>query len=565
MNSDGGYFEGNKGKLQVPSNVTRISRAFRRQCSDGTLQIIYYQNGVGSGSTIADSVLGGAFGRGVAEHIREVYSFICSNYSDGDEIVLMGFSRGAFTARSIAGLIGAIGLLTREGMEYFYPVLKDVENFTVKDYDDEFPEFPPLEKRWNDKKGEHENVKPVFGEHDTAIKYAKKLLEKKFTRMNEGRNGEGPEIHIKAVAVWDTVGSLGIPDVSWWNKLGLPQSTKEYHFYDTSLSHRIDYAFQALALDEHRLPFSPAVWETKEDSDTVLKQCWFPGGHGNIGGGWADQQMSDLTLAWMADQLSCIGVEFKANEMVHLFQQGKDFYGKQRKKEEEEKAKKGKSFLGGLWGGSSPPLLWAGAGPNGTDLHCPIYGPQKDRVWALGEIQKASSLLYKLAGTTTRKPGRYCRVNPDKGEEDSTKPLQGTNEFIHPSVRARLACNGLGLNDAGRWTCDALAGWHLEQAGGKHIPVYYPTLPSSKWPLEEDKPPSYPVEEVSEADTWVWTLYDKEADFDDVSKMPKTVLPEERLGFWEKVLLRLTAGPPETDVWRYLMENPPRWPRKKGE
>jgi len=97
---------------------------------------------VGTGSTIADIFTGGAFGRGVAEHMREAYSFICANYVDGDEIVLVGFSRGAFTARSVAGMISDLGLLTREGMEFYYQIFKDMENWRTPNYKDPFPGMP---------------------------------------------------------------------------------------------------------------------------------------------------------------------------------------------------------------------------------------------------------------------------------------------------------------------------------------------------------------------------------------------------------------------------------------
>ncbi len=78
----------------------------------------------------------------VAKHIREAYAYIAANYVDGDEIVLIGFSRGAFTARSVAGMIGDLGLLTRNGMEYFYPIFKDMENWQTADYKDPFPTKP---------------------------------------------------------------------------------------------------------------------------------------------------------------------------------------------------------------------------------------------------------------------------------------------------------------------------------------------------------------------------------------------------------------------------------------
>ena len=105
---------------------------------------------------------------------------------------------------------------------------------------------------------------------------------------------------MQAVAVWDTVGSLGIPNIAFFAKLGLPHSTKEYRFYDTNLSGNIRHAFQALALDERRAPFRPAVWErgNMQKTTTDLRQVWFPGAHANIGGGYDDQEIANVTLAW---------------------------------------------------------------------------------------------------------------------------------------------------------------------------------------------------------------------------------------------------------------------------
>jgi uncharacterized protein (DUF2235 family) len=118
------------GDVQVPSNVTRIARAIKPwgTDSDGNRipQLIFYQNGVGTGSSSPYvKYVGGATGDGLADNIREAYAFVCLNYVDGDEIIVIGFSRGAFTARSISSLIRALGLLTPEGMEYFIPITDD--------------------------------------------------------------------------------------------------------------------------------------------------------------------------------------------------------------------------------------------------------------------------------------------------------------------------------------------------------------------------------------------------------------------------------------------------------
>jgi len=132
-----------------PSNIARICRAIKPQ--DDQLkcqQIVYYQAGVGSENNLVDNIWGGLTGFGISEHVRECYSFICHNWREGDEIILFGFSRGAYTARTVASMISDIGLLSMRGMTYFYPIFKDWENKIKKGYVSPFQEpFPPGVKK----------------------------------------------------------------------------------------------------------------------------------------------------------------------------------------------------------------------------------------------------------------------------------------------------------------------------------------------------------------------------------------------------------------------------------
>jgi uncharacterized protein (DUF2235 family) len=125
LNSDDGQ---QSGELPQPSNVTRISRAIKPESEDGVPQICYYHFGVGTQGGMVDRVVMGAVGEGLSDTVREAYSFLSNNYAPGDEIFLFGFSRGAFTVRSIAGLIGAVGLLTKRGIQYMPDVFKDVQH-----------------------------------------------------------------------------------------------------------------------------------------------------------------------------------------------------------------------------------------------------------------------------------------------------------------------------------------------------------------------------------------------------------------------------------------------------
>lgn len=128
---------------------------------------------------------------------------------DGDEIILVGFSRGAFTARSVAGMIGNLGLLTREGIEHFYPIFKDMQNWQNYDYQDPFPNVPFRNK-------------PKGASAD--VDYRTRLERMGFTRVYQKTN---QLITVKAIGVWDTVGALGIPKIPWLEKLGVRPSNDE--------------------------------------------------------------------------------------------------------------------------------------------------------------------------------------------------------------------------------------------------------------------------------------------------------------------------------------------------
>ncbi|KAI5465661.1 hypothetical protein BGZ63DRAFT_348553 [Mariannaea sp. PMI_226] len=495
MDSDNGYQKkgilNSEGTLQVPSNVTRISRCFKRRCSDGKLQIIDYQSGVGTGSNTLDSITGGAFGLGLSERMRETYSYLCANYMDGDEIILIGFSRGAFTARSVAGMVAELGLLTRDGIEHFYPIFEDMEHWNNPDYDDPFPNDPFPNKP----KGPN-----------AAAEYRSRLEKMGYTRVRQN-DGAGDLIKIKAVAVWDTVGSLGIP-----------------RWYDTSLSDRIEHAFQALALDEHRPPFSPAVWERlpSNKDDTDLRQVWFPGNHANCGGGWDDQGMANITLAWMMDQLASIGVEFDTPSLDRIYQQNKQFY------EAADLALKGKK----------PKQQWA---------INPIFQNNFPlRPWGLAAIKKAASLLYKLSGQITRTPGLYKPTDPET-ELDKDRFLIDTNERIHSTVRIRLACKGLGLDDQGIWDCPALLNtWKLQRTQEK----YDDPVPSHPAWDPDVKKNDVDFSKDLEKGRWIWQYSGNEKSAPTDKK--QRVMVEEPLGPYERYLLKISGGDP--NVYSFVAE-----------
>ncbi|KAH0551739.1 hypothetical protein GP486_007044 [Trichoglossum hirsutum] len=379
MNADRGFVRDSwwpwsPGHLQVPSNVTRIARSIKPYYSDGRTQIVYYQAGVGTGMHALDKVLGGATGEGLSEHIREAYAFLAHNYqeaneeNEGDEIFLIGFSRGAFTARSIAGLITCIGVLTKMGMSDFYGIFKDYEK---------------------------------SGDPNWAAEYQRRSHDKPFpNRPNISDPAYAEELEkVKAIAVWDTVAL-----------------NREYSFHNTRLSNKIEHAFQALALDEKRSPFAPAMWEKPDNVSTKLVQVWFPGVHCNIGGGNDDQEIADITLAWMMSKLEPF-LSFDKHYLELLYKSTRDYEIKQY---------------------------------------------QQERNWGLGELPTVlEQWLMRLSGKTIRTPGRYCKANRKVGL--TTTSLENTNEYIHASVRVRLGLkDAKGIDDKGGYKCEALDGWVLE-------------------------------------------------------------------------------------------------------
>ena len=215
---------------------------------------MYYQSGVGSEGGKVTKILSGAVGLGLARNMRDAYAFICNNYLEGDEIFLFGFSRGAYTARCIGGLIGFAGLLGKRDLDRFLELWK------------------------------------AYKERDPAA----------LAGFDTRKKGAA----IKCIGVWDTVGSVGIPeDLAKFDVL-----FKQYYgFFDATLGAHVEHAFHALALDERRKNFVPTLWvQTPEGKakGQEIKQVWFSGVHSDVGGGYPEHGTSDIPLAWMASEVA---------------------------------------------------------------------------------------------------------------------------------------------------------------------------------------------------------------------------------------------------------------------
>ncbi|HEY1276582.1 MAG TPA: DUF2235 domain-containing protein [Thermoleophilaceae bacterium] len=238
--------------VAAPTNVSKLALAVAREDAAGTSQLLHYEPGVGTRRF--ERLRGGAFGFGLSRNVRDCYRFLVLNYEPGDELFFLGFSRGAFTARSTVGLVRNAGILRDRRVDL-------------------------VKRAYQLYRARSDETKPRGREAQL------------FRRMYSH-----PDARIRFVGVWDTVGSLGIP-------IHLPFLTRRWSFHDTDLSTYVDNAFQALAIDERRRAFRPTLWNQQPDAgDQRLEQVWFAGVHCDVGGGYEDPALAELALAWMIDR-----------------------------------------------------------------------------------------------------------------------------------------------------------------------------------------------------------------------------------------------------------------------
>jgi len=275
-------FDGTWSKPESNTNVSRLRRLLAPE-ADGVPQRIQYVPGVGVAPGLGHW-LGGAFGWGLSGNVMDGYGWLARTWQPGDRVFLFGFSRGAYTARSLGGMIRKCGVLRRDangrvagaqvGAAYDFYRTRDIH-----------PDDP------------------------AAVDF---------------RAARSVEIGIRCIAVWETVGSLGIPDVASW----FPFARSRYEFHDTELSRIVQYAYQALALDERRADFAPTVWTrnpaTCAPGESVtspkpgqidMEQRWFIGSHGDVGGGndhdgagRTPDPLCDLALAWLQRKAIAAGL-----------------------------------------------------------------------------------------------------------------------------------------------------------------------------------------------------------------------------------------------------------------
>lgn len=277
-----------------PTNINLIARSVSHR--DGDIpQIVIYTPGVGSTlgalkgrqsgvsafNTWLSSTIGGIFGEGLEDAILDTYLRLSFNYEPGDEIYIFGFSRGAFSARSLAALIGKCGIVRRR-----FAVNADKAFRLYRD-----PTVTPTS--------------------DEAVRFRTEFGK----RMGFGEARQNADFRppIAYLGIFDTVGQRGLPSM-----LG-PLSdlrNKNYNFHDLNLGSHVQSARHALAIDERRAAFPPTLWENFEELNREARaagkpdpyqQRWFAGAHGDIGGG-SRSTLSNFALQWVLEGAEAAGL-----------------------------------------------------------------------------------------------------------------------------------------------------------------------------------------------------------------------------------------------------------------
>lgn len=302
-------FDGTWNRLDAPhsTNVVITAESVLPHASDGTAQVIFYDEGIGTRKW--EKYTGGIFGAGMVENLGDAYRFLIFNHSPGDQIYVFGFSRGAYTARSFAGMLSTCGLLQRSDAS---KVTEAIERYQNRKGDSAAYAAEMMEFR--------SKYSPdlCVSEEDDAWRCS---------NVAGYKAGQSGRLKIDYLGVWDTVGALGIP--ARYKLLSFFNSQHEFH--DTRLSPFMKSARHAVAIDEHRRDFLPSLWDNVAELNTTAgadasaddapyQQRWFPGVHGAVGGGGERRGLSDQSLDWVLDGARKIGLELDGAPQSRVFE-----------------------------------------------------------------------------------------------------------------------------------------------------------------------------------------------------------------------------------------------------
>jgi uncharacterized protein (DUF2235 family) len=267
------FFDGTANEIATGiagTNVVRLYRAVTKGAD--TTQVVFYDPGVGTfGSTARKTrigrkgslILDRAFGRGIKQNVSDGYEFLMEHYEPGDRIYLFGFSRGAYTARALAALLQGFGLL-KDG------------RYNLVQY---------------------------------ALKYfwrGKNRDQQYFEIAGRFKSYFSQPVDIEFMGLWETVSSIGW--ARWWFSLPWTDNLDS-----------VNNAWQALAIDEQRNPFTPDLWTPRtQDTPGDFRQVWFSGVHSDVGGTFEDHRLADITLTWLATGAAIHGLSIDHNRIPNI-------------------------------------------------------------------------------------------------------------------------------------------------------------------------------------------------------------------------------------------------------
>ncbi len=243
-----------------PGCETNAGLAYRLVQEMGSQISIYYEPGLqwNDWRSIRDV----AEGRGINRQIRRAYGYLASRYRAGDRIFLMGYSRGAYAVRSLAGIIERVGLLTRE-------------------------------------QATERNIRQAYR------LYEQHTNSPALTAFSQAHCR--PDVPIEMIGVWDTVKSLGINAPVLWRL-----SVARHAFHNHALGRNVKRGYHALAHDETRVVYRPVLWETAPRQSQQIEQVWFRGSHGDVGGQLGGREetrpLSNIPLVWILDRAVASGL-----------------------------------------------------------------------------------------------------------------------------------------------------------------------------------------------------------------------------------------------------------------
>lgn len=271
-------YDGTWNSVTDPSavtNVVRLGQAVKKVGKGDVPQVVYYNAGVGSGGPL-DRFLGGVFGVGLRANVKRGLAFLTLNWNPeseegpADEIYIFGFSRGAYSARALAGVIAAIEGIPKQ------------------------EHFDKLERIWN-----YYRTDP--GKRDQKMKDDIRGFIH-WRPMGDDASGTAGATQpiIKCLGVWDTVGSYGVPSGLGLGALARSVTSWTRGFHDNTIGPHVEYAFHAMSIDERRRAFPETAWIIEKGMERKnVEQVWFAGSHSNIGGGYRRSGLADLALIWM--------------------------------------------------------------------------------------------------------------------------------------------------------------------------------------------------------------------------------------------------------------------------